>query len=334
MTKTNHYSHLSPEERGMIEAYLDEGLSQSEIARRLNRHRSTISREIKRGSEERKANSLARLRYQATSASNLAAMRKRNCGAVSKANPHIVKTILKYLKMKYSPEQIAHAISNVNVCTSTIYNWVYRKIVAFDIKKLRRKGKRYKVKRLGKLLKRPDKSFFEKRIINNRPACVQLRTEFGHWEADTVISKRGVAHCLATFVECKTRLYIALKIPNKTGKSMMGAIKQLIEMYPRAVKSITCDRGSEFVNQFNIGVIENTFGCKIYYANAYAPHERGSNENHNGLLREFFPKPSNFKSITQKRITDATDNLNLRPRKMHDWKSSFHKFQIEYMKII
>lgn len=112
----------------MIEAYLDEGLSQAEIARRLNRHRSTISLEIKRGGEERKANSLDCLRYQKTSASNLAAMRKRNCGTTSKANSHIVKTILKYLKMKYSPVQIAHAISSVKVCTSTIYNWVSVKL--------------------------------------------------------------------------------------------------------------------------------------------------------------------------------------------------------------
>lgn len=104
------YNHLTPEERGKIEAYLDEGVSQAEIARRLNRNRSTISREIRRNREERKADSLAALRYQASSAGNLARMRKRNCGTTTKATVHNTKTILKYLKKKYSPEQIANGV--------------------------------------------------------------------------------------------------------------------------------------------------------------------------------------------------------------------------------
>nr|WP_229078780.1 IS30 family transposase [Enterococcus avium] len=131
--------------------------------------------------------------------------------------------------------------------------------------------------------------------------------------------------CLATFIERKTRPYVAIKIPNKTGRSMMTAIKRLVEMYPHGVKSITCDRGSEFVNQFEIGLIE-----KIYYANPCAPHERGSNENHNGLLREYFPKPSDFKNISQNKIDQAVQSMNLRPRKLFKWKSPQHKFNLEY----
>ncbi|WPH53423.1 IS30 family transposase [Enterococcus faecalis] len=103
-------------------------------------------------------------------------------------------------------------------------------------------------------------------------------------------------------------------------------------MYPHGVKSITCDRGSEFVNQFEIGLIEDTFDCKIYYANPCAPHERGSNENHNGLLREYFPKPSNFKNISQNKINQAVQSMNLRPRKIFKWKSPQHKFNLEYSK--
>ena len=106
---------------------------------------------------------------------------------------------------------------------------------------------------------------------------------------------------------------------------MMTAIKRLVEMYPHGVKSITCDRGSEFVNQFEIGLIE-----KIYYANPCAPHERGSNENHNGLLREYFPKPSDFKNISQNKIDQAVQSMNLRPRQLFKWKSPQHKFNLEY----
>lgn len=243
----------------LLEAYLKEGVSQAEIARRLGRHRSTISREIKRGSEQRKKNSLASLPYQATSAGNLASLRKKNCGTTTKATVHNTKTIMKYLDMKYSPEQIANAVRSVKICTSTIYTWIYKKIVPFDIKRLRGRGKRYKIKTTGGKLRRADRAFFEGRTLDNRPEEVQLRMEFGHWEADTVVSKQGIAACLATFIERKTRHYVAIKIPNKTGRSMMIAIKRLVEMYPNGVKSITCDRGSEFVNQFEIGRIEDTF---------------------------------------------------------------------------
>lgn len=153
------YNHLSSEERGQIEAYVREGVSQAEIARRLDRHRSTISREIKRGTEQRKKNSLASLPYQATSAGNLARIRKKNCGTTTKATIHNTKTIMKYLNMKYSPEQIANAVRSVKVCTSTIYGWIYKKIVPFDIKKLRNRGKRYKIKNTSNRLKHPDRAF-------------------------------------------------------------------------------------------------------------------------------------------------------------------------------
>lgn len=228
------YKHLTAEERGKIEAYLDEGLRPAEIARRLDRHRSTITREIQRGTEARKANSIARLPYQASSAQNIAKLRKKNCGVTKKATIHNTKTILKYLNLKYSPEQIAHSIKSVKVCTSTIYNWIYSKTIDFNIKKLRRHGKRYKVKSSGSKI-RIDRAFFENRTIDLRPEAVQLRTEFGHWEADTVVSKRGIS----TFIERKTRQYVAIKLPIKTGRAMMAAIKKLIEMYPQGVKSIT-----------------------------------------------------------------------------------------------
>lgn len=219
------YKHLTAEERGKIEAYLDEGLRPTEIARRLDRHRSTITREIQRGTEARKANSIARLPYQASSEQNIAKLRKKNCGVTKKTTIHNTKTILKYLNLKYSPEKIAHSVKNVKVCTSTIYNWIYSK------------------------------------TIDLRPESVQLRTEFGHWETDTVVSKRGISTCLATFIERKTRQYVAIKLPNKTGRAMMAAIKKLIKMYPQGVKSITCDRGTEFLINFKSCLLKTPSGA-------------------------------------------------------------------------
>ena len=254
------YKHLTAEERGKIEAYLDEGLRPAEIARRLDRHRSTITREIQRGTEARKANSIARLPYQASSEQNIAKLRKKNCGVTKKTTIHNTKTILKYLNLKYSPEKIAHSVKNVKVCTSTIYNWIYSKTIDFNIKKLRRHGKRYKVKSSGSKI-RIDRAFFENRTIDLRPEAVQLRTEFGHWEADTVVSKRGISTCLATFIERKTRQYVAIKLPNKTGRAMMAAIKKLIKMYPQGVKSITCDRGTEFLINFKSCLLKTPSGA-------------------------------------------------------------------------
>lgn len=324
------YSHLSAEERGKIEGWLEEELSYSEIARRLGRNRSTISREVKRGTPKRHGG-YANMRYLARGAGNLAQMRKQNCGRTTKANKYVVRAIKTHLDMKWSPEQIANAAPNVGVSTTTIYRWIYRKIVPFDRLKLRHRGKRYKSKKTGKLTK-ANRELFVSHSIDKRPEAIQEREEFGHWEADTILSKRGINACLATFVERKTRKYVSIKIPRRDGKSMMTAVKQLIEAYPAAVRSVTCDRGSEFIGQFSLPVLEDTFGCLIYYADPQAPHQRGSNENCNGLLREYFPKPYNSNKATPKRLNDALDGLNTRPKKILNWKSPQSRFDIEYRK--
>lgn len=260
-------------------------------------------------------------------------MRKRNCGTTTKATVHNAKTILKYLKKKYSPEQIANGVRSINISTNTIYNWIYSGLIKFPIKKLRLKGKRYRRKKSGRLLKKtPSPQFYENRLVTDRPETTILRTDFGNWEADTVLSKRGVETCLATFVERKSRHYVAIKITRKDSVCMLAAMERLIEMYPTAVKSIACDRGVEFVNFHNVSYMENTYGTKIYFAHPYAPHERGSNEYHNGLLREYFPKPTDFNKISQTKINQSTNEINDRPRKLFKWKSANHKFHLEYAK--
>lgn len=328
------YGHLSAEERGKIEAWLYDGISQTEIANRLNRHRSTIFRELKRNSPKRINNSIAALPYRATSANNVAMLRKKNCGTVTKASAKMIHLITKHLEMKWSPEQIANAVKGVKVCRNSIYNWIYNKIIAFEIKKLRLKGKRYKRKSTGKLLKRPDSSFYLNHSIQDRPKRCTNRTEFGHWEADTVLSKRGVTHCIATFIERKTRQYVAIKILKQDSFSMLNAMKELIQRYPKGtVKSITCDRGVEFVHQFNIHLIESSFGIKIYYANPYSPHERGANEYHNGLLREYYPKPTGFNKVSQNQLDESVKSINTRPRKTLKWKSAIFRFDRECLKL-
>ncbi len=292
---------LTLKERNYIEFALTLDTPISKIALHLGRDRSTIYREIKRNSMPKgKKSTLAQYPYQATSANNCAKLRKRKVVTKTKATKGLIKRILHYLNLKFSPEQIVHGAPNINVSVGTIYNWIDKQIIPFDKKKLRLKGKRVrKRKEAGRLLSRPDSSWFIQHSIDNRPIECKHRIEFGHWEADSVLSRRGSNAAIATFIERKTRQYLAFKMPDKTSHSMYQAIKRLIKLYPSAIKSITCDRGTEFINQTYVAKLEKK-GIKIYIAHAYSPQERGSNENHNGLLREYFPKGVDFQNVSQK----------------------------------
>ncbi|EGO2587809.1 IS30 family transposase [Enterococcus faecalis] len=326
-------SYLSSEERCYIEVALREGISVSQIALNLGRHRSSIYREIKRNTMKigTKGN-FAAMPYQASSAQNITKMRKKQAGTKTKANKLLVDKILYYLSLKFSPEQIAYGVPNITVCTATIYNWIYNGIVPFAKKHLRRRGKRFKGKNTGKLLKRPDSQWFMNHSIEKRPIKVNKRQVFGHWEADSVLSTIRSKPTLATFVERKTRQYVTYKMPDRSAKSMHIAMRQLTDDYPGAVKSITCDRGTEFLNRIYTSIIEK-LGVKIYLAHPYSPHERDSNENHNGLLREYFPKGTTFTKISQEDLDLATQAINKRPRKIHCWKSVEHVFKKELKKL-
>lgn len=155
---------------------------------------------------------------------------------------------------------------------------------------LRRKGKSHGKKEtrgkytLGKTIRKRDKSVYK-------------RAEFGHWEADTVVSGQGKSKvCFATLAERKTRYYIAIKMPNRTADTMAKTIISALSMFPKgAVKTITCDRGAEFANW---QTIEETLNCNIYFADPYCAWQKGTNENLNGLLREFYPKGRNLARVS------------------------------------
>lgn len=169
--------------------------------------------------------------------------------------------------------------------------------------------------------------------MDNRPEEFQLRTEFGHWVADTVVSKQGVAACLATFIERKTRHYgVAIKIPNKTCRSMMMAIKRLVEMYPHFVESITCDRGSELSISLKLGSLKTLLTVKSIML--IRVHHMNSDQMKiiMDYLENIFQKLSYFKNISQNKINQAVQSMNLRSRKLFKWKSPQHKFNQEYSK--
>lgn len=321
--------HLTLDERGYIEIALTIETPIAEIAEHLGRHRSTIYREIERNGYQRGEKSqVADYPYTATNANNLAILRKKKTGSKSKFTKGLIERITHYLNLRLSPEQIACGVPGIKVCVGTIYNWIYKKILPFNKKNLRHKGRKYKERPTGTILRRQDSDWFKERALDRRSVACNHRTEFGHWEADSVLPSRTGENALATFVERKTRKYKTYKMKDQTSHAMFEAMKKLILEFPGAVKSITCDRGSEFTNPKYVSYLEKK-GFPIYFAKPYAPYERGSNENHNGLLREYYPKGTNFESVTQKALNQAVLAINSRPRKVLNWKSANDCFASE-----
>lgn len=253
--------------------------------------------------------------YRAINAGNLATIRRKASRKPSKITNQLVQLITTCLENKWSPEQIANGISTIHVTPKTIYNWIYNKVIPFDIKKLRRRGKNYQPKSQGTLLKRPETDWFLQHSLDLRPDEVNQREIFGHWEADSVLSGRNGSEAVASFLERKTRKYVAYKMANKTSECMYQAFQKLLQDFKGCVHSVACDRGTEFTSTKYVSLWEQE-SVEVYMAHPYSPHERGSNENHNGLLREYYPKGTDFSQVSQQELDRATEAINQRPRKV------------------
>ncbi|WP_413627318.1 IS30 family transposase [Fructilactobacillus vespulae] len=328
------FNHLSFEERIKIEDYLEQGLSQAQIASKLGRSRSTICRELKRNMPEYNPLGISNFRYLGSSADNVARLRRMEIGLTSKLTDYNKKIVEKYLRLKWSPEQIANGLKHkLNISTNTIYNWIYSNKLDFKLKDLRLHGKRYKQHHKGRLIPRKESQMMKAHSIEKRPEIINKRAEFGHWEVYTVLSSRKSNDCLATFVERKTRRYFAIKIKNRTADQFSLAMDTFMANFTGSVKSITCDHGSEFSSHSLVYRIEHTYGVKVFFAHPYSPHERGCNEHHNRLLREYFPKKTSFRNVSPSKILQAVFEINERPRKTLNWKSANFKFESEQNKV-
>lgn len=304
------YKHLTLNDRNKIEVLKQEGYSSRRIAKILGFHHSTISRELKR------CNNL----YSASEANKDRDIKSLQKGRSSKATEIIKDIIFNKLNSKWSPEQIASTILKGVVSFKTIYNWLYSGTIKFDIIKLRRKGKSRKTKETrGK--------FNIGTSIRKRPSKIKKRVEFGHWELDTVVSSRGKSKgCLASFVEMKSRFYVALPIKDRTKESMLEAMKKLIKPLSKsALKSFTSDRGKEFACYKEIEKI----GIDFYFADPYSAWQRGTNENSNGLLREYYPKKTDLAKIGVEELIKNIMELNNRPRKCLSYQTPFDVFMHE-----
>ena len=156
--------------------------------------------------------------------------------------------------------------------------------------------------------------------IRKRDKSVYSRKEAGHWEADTVVSGQGKSKaCFATLAERKTRFYIAVKMPDRRAETMENAIVSALSAFPsQLVKTITCDRGAEFANWRKI---EERLHCEVYFADPYCAWQKGTNENLNGLLREFYPKGRNLSRVAPATLKRNLALINARPRKVLNFHS-------------
>ena len=225
------YSHPTITDRIKIETYLELGLKSCQIASKLGVHKSTISRELSR----------CKNGYSAALVQEQYDHRAKQKGRRSCLTPKLKKEIENCVRYSWTPEQICGRYQleqKPMVAFKTIYNWLYTGLIDLDLSVLRRKGK----------TRQPKETRGTFRIgtsIAKRPKEVRNRETFGHWELDTVVSFRGKSKSyLATFLERKTRFYLAFKIADSTAKSMFSAIEQLCKLFPKeALKTFTSDRG-------------------------------------------------------------------------------------------
>ncbi len=304
--KNKKYRHLTPIERGKIEALLEEKKSISQIAKILNRSKSTISEEVRRGKHNGK--------YKAHIAQKRAEKKKKESHKHTKwKNTELLNWI--YLRMKNdkcSPEVISKRLENekgIKFSHTSIYKLIRNHRTEWA-KYLINKGKKKR-----KLTHSAGIKSIPNRIgIEERGKQVEERRRFGDWEADTVISVRGSKPCIAVFVERISRKYIVEKMEDKSAGSMLAATIRALGS--RIVKTITYDNGTENANH---EYANNILKCKSFFCNAYHSWEKGSIENRNKILRQFFPKGTNFDTVTEKELKQVQEKINNRPLKVLNW---------------
>lgn len=299
------YKQINLEERENIYELRRWGISLTDIGNLLNRHKSTISREISR-------NKSAKLGYLPDRANNLAKGRKnRNLSKIEK-DPDLKKYIIDRLSLdKWSPEMIAGRMKlekiPIRVSHETLYQYIYSY--------LGQKQKLYQhlmLARPKRQLKysRRKRSVPEIYRIKNRPEYINNRSEFGHFEGDLTFFKSSRNGNLSVLVERVSRKAFLIKNDSKASKNVMMKIARRVKKIP-AAKSITFDNGGEF-SQFGLLSIN---GIQTYFCDPGAPYQKGQVERTNVSLHKFIPKKTDFNTITEEQIQYANDKLNNLPRK-------------------
>lgn len=297
------YKQLTYDQRYTIYAMNKSNYKQSEIALAIGVDTSTISRELSRNKSKRG--------YRPKYAHDKA-LERRQGKSKSKITESEWQKVEEKIKEKWSPEQISERLKldeNINIS----HEWIYLYILIdkkndgdlyTHLRCQKKRKKRYGSKERRGCLK-------NRKFIDDRPQIVDEKTRVGDWEVDTIIGKNH-KHAIVTLTERKTRVSLIQKVDRKQANQVASSIENMLKNIRDLVHTITSDNGKEFANHEDIS---KNLDTDFYFAHPYSSHERGLNENTNGLIRQYFPKGSDFSGITQEQINFVTEQLNNRPRK-------------------
>ena len=311
------YKHFTRSERNFIEENLKLGYSRRYIAKKLGRHHSSVCDEINRNSDENGE-------YIAFHADLEYTRRRVYREYTSKDMEFLIRYVKEKILLTWSPEQISNRLKleypndkRRQICTNKVYSMIYRRQVPeVSRKNLRKKGKRF--------IHTHWNNKFED-IINIKERCAEAnnRSEVGHWEIDSVVSKKSKSR-LGTFVDRRSRFVLISLLSNGTAEEFnYGAIKKFLHIPKSKRKTFTCDNGSEFAEHIELSKI---LELKTYFTDAHAPWQKPTNENTNGLIREFYPKRFDFSTITQEDVDRVAELINNRPRKCLGWRTALEVF--------
>ena len=306
-------AHLTVEQRYTISSMLKSGYSQSAIAKTVNKDKSVISRELNRNSDARSGEYRSDLAQRKTISRHKAKRKKVRFSDAVKAN---VDTLI---KDDYSPEQVAGTLNKQGkdyVSHERIYQYIWQ-----DKKQkgslhlhLRHQGRKYRKRGQQK----DKRGIIKERVsIEERPEIVEKRERFGDLEVDLIIGKNH-NQAMLTINDRASGVLKMRKVPSKESKVISKAIVNELQDWSPYIKTITADNGKEFADH---KYVAEQLGIDYYFARPYHSWERGSNENLNGLIRQYFKKSSDFTKITDEQVKAVEKKLNQRPRKRYKYEN-------------
>jgi IS30 family transposase len=307
------YTQLTQEQRYQIHSLLKMEHKQVEIAECLGVHKSTISRELRRNKGMRG--------YRPKQAHQKAMSRKNH--SRNRIMPETWEMIEAKIRLEWSPEQVSDWLKR-HVGVEISHEWIYQYVLADKhaggtlyrhLRCQKKRRKRYgSYDRRGKL---PNRVSIEK-----RPAIVDQRERVGDWEVDTIVGK-GHRQAIVSLTERKSRLVLLRKVERRTADLVSVAVIDLLQPLSERLHTITGDNGKEFAEHERIS---RELKIDFFFAHPFAAWERGTNENMNGLVRQYIPKHRELESITDNDLLFVTNRLNHRPRKCLDFKTPFEVF--------
>ena len=302
------YHQLTDFERYLIGRLRSTGCGVREISRELKRSASTISREIKRNADTSDG------RYRVEKAISYAKARRSRCRRGSRFDEGVVSKVHRLLQRRWSPEQVSRRLRKLGEAgagVATIYRWLAKDRAEGGRSwlQMRQLSRRY---RKGYGVADGRGRMKGKKPLDSRPAGARDRSEAGHLEGDTVMGRDG-RHCLLTLVDRKTRRTRILKLKARQVSEVNKALIREVRAGRLRLKSLTLDNGTEF---HGFKELEEELGIEVYFAQPYHSWERGTNENTNGLIRQYLPKGMCFKELKQRRCNEIERELNDRPRKV------------------